>query len=108
MKTVASWLVGGLLCLAPLALWAQEVPRARPGDEGMSATKLERAAAQPDALDDPVVWDHLGDVCLKLNDRSAAAAAWQRAIELFESNRTRRPDERYHEVQEKRRRLLSP
>ena len=46
MKTVASWLVGGLLlCLAPLALWAEEVPRARPGNEGISAAKLERAAA---------------------------------------------------------------
>jgi tetratricopeptide (TPR) repeat protein len=62
--------------------------------------ELERAAGLPTGKEDPVVWDHLGDVCFRLGDAAAAAAAWKRAVALYEAG-ARRPDEHYREVRHK-------
>src|SRR5205823_1657058 len=57
-------------------------------------TELERASALPSGADDPVVWDHLGDVYFRLGRKAKSAAAWRKALGLYEAGR-RRPDEHY-------------
>jgi tetratricopeptide (TPR) repeat protein len=79
----------------------------RKGDWTGARRELERAAAYAGGDDDPVVWDHLGDVCFRLKDTARATQAWKKAIALYESGGRRRPDERYREIKEKLR-LLSP
>ncbi|MCS6866836.1 MAG: tetratricopeptide repeat protein [Gemmataceae bacterium] len=71
--------------------------------------ELERASALPGGATDPVVWDHLGDVLFRLNDKIKAKAAWEKALELYEadarlSSRGRR-DGRLDEVKRKLARL---
>jgi tetratricopeptide (TPR) repeat protein len=63
--------------------------------------ELEKAARLPGGADDPVVWDHLGDVYARLNERSRARVAWQKAIEQYEVVRRRQLDERYREIKQK-------
>ncbi len=79
----------------------------RKGDWTGARRELERACSLPNGDDDPVVWDHLGDVCFRLKDIAKAGQAWKKAIELYESGGRRRPDERYREIKEKLR-LLTP
>lgn len=62
--------------------------------------ELEKAAALPDGADDPVVWDHLGDVCYRQGDKRKAAACWRKALARFDAG-ARRPDERYKEIKDK-------
>jgi tetratricopeptide (TPR) repeat protein len=47
---------------------------------------LERAARLPWG-EDPVIWDHLGEVYLKMNRRDQAAEAWREAIRLYDKSR---------------------
>jgi tetratricopeptide (TPR) repeat protein len=47
---------------------------------------LERAAKLPDGKD-PVIWDHLGEVQLKLGRPDLALQAWDEAVKLYESVR---------------------
>jgi tetratricopeptide (TPR) repeat protein len=68
--------------------------------------ELERAAALPGGADDPVVWDHLGDVYFRLGLKGKSAEAWRKARGLYEAGR-RHPDEHYQEIKEKLR-LLEP
>jgi tetratricopeptide (TPR) repeat protein len=68
--------------------------------------ELERAAALPGGDDDPVVWDHLGDVRFRQAQPAKAAEAWQKALALYDAG-TRRVDERYKEIKDKLR-LLGP
>ena len=61
--------------------------------------------ALPDGAIDPVVWDHLGDVCFRRDDKPKAKAMWEKAKELYEadgriSSRGRR-DGRLDEVKRK-------
>jgi Flp pilus assembly protein TadD len=76
----------------------------RKGQLTAARRELEKAVALPDGGDDPVVWDHLGDICFRQDDRAAAGKAWRKAIELYEGGRRMR-DDRYKEVQDKRKRL---
>ncbi len=62
--------------------------------------ELEKAVALPDG-DEPVLWDHLGDVYYRLRQFDRARSAWQRSIHLYEQEKRRKMDERYHEVQRK-------
>lgn len=73
----------------------------RKGDWDGARRELEKASSLPNGDDDPVVWDHLGDVYFRLKEIEKAARAWQTAIELYESGGRRRPDERYREIKEK-------
>jgi len=79
----------------------------RKGDWTGARRELERASSLTNGDDDPVVWDHLGDVCFRLKETAKAGQAWKKAIELYESGGRRRPDERYREIKEKLR-LLTP
>lgn len=69
--------------------------------------ELEKAASLPGGTDDPVVWDHLGDVYARSNEPARARAAWQKAAELYEAGRRRQQDERYKEIKQKLK-LLKP
>lgn len=73
----------------------------RKGDWQAARRELEKAASLPVGDDDPVVWDHLGDVCFRLKEIEKAGSAWRKAIELYESGGRRRPDDRYREIKEK-------
>jgi tetratricopeptide (TPR) repeat protein len=72
----------------------------RRGKAEEALRELQRAAKLPDG-DDPVMWDHLGDVYQHLSRHEEARAAWRRALELYEQNRRRKSDERYQELQRK-------
>ncbi len=73
----------------------------RKGDWKDARRELEKAVSLPNGDDDPVVWDHLGDVYFRLKEVEKAGSAWKTAIELYESGGRRRPDERYREIKEK-------
>jgi tetratricopeptide (TPR) repeat protein len=62
---------------------------------------LEKATALPGGDDDPVVWDHLGDVYAKSKQPARARAAWEKAVQLYEQEKRRKPDDRYKEVKQK-------
>ncbi|MFO0848940.1 MAG: tetratricopeptide repeat protein [Gemmataceae bacterium] len=62
---------------------------------------LEKAGRSLDAASDPVVWDHLGDVCFRLDDKPAAKAAWAKADELYANTHQGRQHGRQAEVQRK-------
>jgi Flp pilus assembly protein TadD len=73
----------------------------RKGDWKGACSELEKAVSLPNGDDDPVVWDHLGDVYFRLKEIEKAGKTWRTAIELYESGSRRRPDERYREIKEK-------
>jgi tetratricopeptide (TPR) repeat protein len=62
--------------------------------------ELERAAALPDG-EDPVIWDHLGDVYYRLEMTARARETWQRALHLYEQDRRRKMDQRYKDLKHK-------
>jgi tetratricopeptide (TPR) repeat protein len=62
---------------------------------------LEKASALPGGSDDPVVWDHLGDVCARQKEPARARAAWEKALQLYEQEKRRKQDDRYKEVKQK-------
>jgi tetratricopeptide (TPR) repeat protein len=62
---------------------------------------LEKASALDLGLDDPVVWDHLGDVCQRQNESKRAKSAWKKAIELYNDAHRRPKDDRFKEIQQK-------
>jgi Flp pilus assembly protein TadD len=66
---------------------------------------LERAAAQPEGAADPTIWDHLGDVCARLDRPQDAATAWRRAQELYRTEKRSLHDPRGDEVARKLGRL---
>jgi hypothetical protein len=51
------------------------------------------------------VWDHLGDVCFRLDDKPAAKVAWERAAALYPNDHRGRRDGRLDEVRRKLRRV---
>ena len=69
--------------------------------------ELSRAVKLADGGDDPVIWDHLGDVCLRLGKKEEAKAAFRKALELYETDRRRKKDDQYKELQQKVK-LLEP
>ncbi|HEY7426707.1 MAG TPA: tetratricopeptide repeat protein [Gemmataceae bacterium] len=79
----------------------------RKGDWDGARRELERASSLPNGDDDPVVWDHLGDVYFRLKEAEKAGKVWRTALSLYESGGRRRPDDRYREIKEKLR-LLGP
>jgi tetratricopeptide (TPR) repeat protein len=62
---------------------------------------LEKAADAAGTAGDPVVWDHLGDVYLRLEDKARARAAWQRALKMYERHKQRKNDEHYEQLKQK-------
>jgi Flp pilus assembly protein TadD len=78
----------------------------RRGKLGDAREQLERATALPDGADDPTVWDHLGDVYFRQEEKGKALAAYKKAMTLFDAGR-RRSDDRKKDV-EKKIKLLEP
>ncbi len=76
----------------------------RRGRLAEARTQLELAASLPDGADDPTVWDHLGDVYFRQEEKGKALAAWQKALTLFDAGR-RRIDDRKQDVGKKIKRL---
>ncbi len=62
---------------------------------------LEKAVASPDANADGIVWDHLGDVAFRQDDKKRAAEAWKKAAELYRGSHTGREKGRLDEVKTK-------
>jgi tetratricopeptide (TPR) repeat protein len=79
----------------------------RRGQTDEARTWLEKAVGLEEGASDPVVWDHLGDVCYRLEETPRALACWQKAVDLYDKERRRRPDDRYLEVKRKLQ-LLGP
>lgn len=63
--------------------------------------QLEKAVSLPDGANDPVVWDHLGDVQARAGRPADARAAWRKALSLFERDGRHRPDEHYRMLRKK-------
>ncbi len=53
--------------------------------------ELERAARLM-TDEDPVIWDHLGEVYYELGRRDQARTAWEKAVQLYEKSRRRDPE----------------
>jgi tetratricopeptide (TPR) repeat protein len=66
---------------------------------------IGRAAEMSSIAADPIVWDHLGDVCARLDQPAEAAAAWQKARELYRTEGRTVHDPRGPEVERKLKRL---
>lgn len=73
----------------------------RRGKVKEARAELEKASRLPDGAHDPVVWDHLGDVCSRLKEPARAAEAWKKALRLFDEGHRSRTDERYKDIQQK-------
>jgi len=73
----------------------------RKGQPAEAREWLERAAALPDGADDPTVWEHLGDVYVKLDLPGKAKEAWQMSLKMSGSAPKRKGDTRPAEVEKK-------
>lgn len=62
--------------------------------------ELETATTLPEG-DDAVIWDHLGDVYLRLKDIARAKTAWEKAEQLYRLERRRQRDQSLHDLQRK-------
>jgi tetratricopeptide (TPR) repeat protein len=62
--------------------------------------ELERAATLQMG-DDPVIWDHLGDVYFRMEQAPKARQAWRKAVDLYEKERRRKQGEQYKELKRK-------
>lgn len=72
----------------------------RRGQIAEARRELERAAELPDG-DDPVIWEHLGDVYQQLQMMSQARRAWEKAVRLYEQEHRRNKDDHYRELKRK-------
>lgn len=79
----------------------------RKGKLDEAKKELEKASLLPHGEDDPVVWDHLGDVYYKLKQPGQAVESWKKAMGLYEQGARRKSDGRYREIQEKARRAMT-
>jgi Flp pilus assembly protein TadD len=68
--------------------------------------ELEKAASLSGGDDDPVVWDHLGDVYYRLKKPEKAATAWKKALSLYDLGTRRKTDGRCQEIHDKIRQVL--
>lgn len=77
----------------------------RQGELDEAERLLRQAAQLPEGRDDPVVWDHLGDVCYRKGDTAEAIQAWTRSQELFQTQPRDDPHDRAAEVARKLRQV---
>jgi tetratricopeptide (TPR) repeat protein len=62
---------------------------------------LEHAATLPGGEDDPTVWEHLGELYLRLGEAQRARTALQKALLLYETEKRRKKDGHRKQVEEK-------
>ncbi len=79
----------------------------REGKLAEAIAELEKASKLDGGYDDPVVWDHLGDVYHRTKQGDRAAVAWKKSLALYEAGARRKGDPRYKEIQDKIR-LVTP
>ncbi len=72
----------------------------RRGQIDEARKELERATTLGDG-DDPVIYDHLGDVYQHLKMRPEASRAWQRALELYDQGIRTKDEERVRDIRRK-------
>jgi tetratricopeptide (TPR) repeat protein len=72
----------------------------RRGQMDEAKKELGYAATLPDG-DDPVIWEHIGEVAAAQGDRTAAAEAWVKALDFYEHGKLRKMDEHYQALQRK-------
>jgi tetratricopeptide (TPR) repeat protein len=77
------------------------------GRVAAARTEMEKACRLPEGADDPVVWDHAGDVYYKGGETERAKSAWQKAVELYGTGGRRRADDRLKDIEHKLK-LLAP
>jgi tetratricopeptide (TPR) repeat protein len=74
--------------------------------------ELEKALTLPEqgdqGADDPVIWDHLGDVYFRLDDKAKARTLWKKAVTLYEVEKRRKHDDQYQALKHKLKLLESP
>ncbi len=73
----------------------------RRGQLEEARVQLELASSLPEGIEDPTVWDHLGDIYFRLQRTEQARSAWEKSAHLFEKENRRKMDERYREVRRK-------
>jgi tetratricopeptide (TPR) repeat protein len=66
---------------------------------------IERAAGMRSAASVPEVWDHLGDICARMDKPAEAAVAWGRALGLAKTEKRTINDPRGAEIERKLKRL---
>jgi tetratricopeptide (TPR) repeat protein len=79
----------------------------RRGRVEAARAEMDKACRLPDGADDPVVWDHAGDVYYKLGQADRARSAWRKAVELYGGTGRRRADDRLKDIEHKLK-LLEP
>ncbi len=62
---------------------------------------LEEAIKLSRGDEDPVIWDHLGDVYSRLNQVEQAQTAWKKSLKLYEMEKRRKLDDHYKELKRK-------
>ena len=70
------------------------------GHPAEALQELERATKLKNG-DDPVIYEHLGDVYQQLGRRDKAKEAWQKSLELYDKSKRVGLDDHRQEVQEK-------
>jgi tetratricopeptide (TPR) repeat protein len=78
----------------------------RRGQLDAAREQLEKATALAGGADDPTVWDHLGDVYFRLEEKGKALTAFKKSVTLFEVGR--RKDDDHKKDVEKKIKLLEP
>jgi tetratricopeptide (TPR) repeat protein len=73
----------------------------RKGKLDESRIWLEKATRLADGIDEPVIWDHLGDVYFKLNEPTKAKHAWEKAVKFYEHDRRSKKEGRQEEARRK-------
>jgi tetratricopeptide (TPR) repeat protein len=73
----------------------------RRGQIAEARRELDRAIKLPGGGDDPVMWDHLGDVCFRQGDETAARAAWKKALEQYQAGLRRNHTRQVEDLKEK-------
>ncbi len=74
----------------------------RKGKYADARDNLLKAITHPDGENDPTVWDHLGDVYVRLNELDKARKAWRKANDLFDASQyKKKPDPRRAAIEQK-------
>lgn len=73
----------------------------RRGQLDQAIEKLGKASTLEDGAEDPVIWDHLGDVYFRLDDAEHAKQSWQKAVTLYETVKKRKLDDQYKDLKNK-------
>ena len=73
----------------------------RRGKLSEARQELEKAASLSEGADDPVVWDHLGDVYFSMKEKQKSLESYKKAINLYEVVKTRRDADRVRDIKQK-------